>query len=180
MNTSINDKVALFCDCFGDSADTAREFFSCKDVLTISISEDDRLAAMASLVPILAGDNVKGFYIYGVCVAREFRHRGLFREIMSRAENEAKNRGASFVCLIPADDVLDATYRRFGYNTVVSATKTEADKKIVLCSKDFERFASCDEGIEKHHRNGLLKSIKENYFTAHDGEYAFSCAMGDI
>ena len=180
MDTSINEKIALFCDCFSDSADTAKEFFSCKDVITISIQKDNRLAAMASLVPILAEDNVKGFYIYGVCVAMDFRQRGLFRDVMSRAENEAKNKGASFVCLIPADNMLEATYRRFGYNTVVGATSTESEKKIVLLSDDFRRFAYCDGNVDKPHRSGLLKCIERYDFTVRDGEYSFVDAMGDI
>ena len=180
MNTSINDKIALFCDCFGDSADTAREFFSCKDVETVSITKDNRLAAMASLVPILAQDNVKGFYIYGVCVLSDYRGKGLFREIMSRVENEAENMGARFVCLIPADDMLEATYKRFGYNIVVGATKTEAEKRIVLISEDFRRFATCDEEISLSHRCGLLKCIERYNFTARGGEYSFGDAMGDI
>ena len=180
MDTSINDKIALFCNCFSDSADTAKEFFSCKDVITISIQEDNRLAAMASLVPILAEDNVKGFYIYGVCVSMDYRHRGLFRDVMSCAENEAKKRGARFVCLIPADDMLDATYRRFGYDTAVGATSTESEKKIFLLSDDFRRFAYCDGNVDKPHRSGLLKFIGDYNFTARDGEYSFVDAMGDI
>ena len=103
MNISLDDRVSLFCECFGDTRDVAETLYACSDIINVSINNEDGLAAMASLVPILAQDyKAKGYYVYGVCVAPQRRGRGLFREIMKRSEAEAKKMGATFVCLIPS------------------------------------------------------------------------------
>ena len=180
MDTSTNKKIALFVECFGDSADTAAELFSCRDVITVCKYEEDRLAAMASLVPILADNSTKGFYLYGVCVAEDFRGRGLFRLIMQKAEGEARDRGASFVCLIPADKELADTYRRFSYDTEVAARGESAEKRIELSSYDFRRFAKVGGRYTDKRMSGLLKSFDVNIFCPHDREYGFSDDMGDV
>lgn len=180
MDTSISKKIALFVECFGDSAEEAEELFSCRDVVTVCKYEEDRLAAMASLVPILAEDKVRGFYLYGVCVAKAFRGRGLFRVIMEMAEKEALSRGADFVCLIPADDALAHTYRRFSYDTEVCAKGSVNGKGITLLSEDFRRFARCDKQTEDKRMSGLLKSFDKNTFCPKDREFVFCDDMGDI
>ena len=178
MNTSISDKIALFVECFGDSIEVAGEFFSCSDVMTVTKYENDRLAAMASLVPILADVNVSGYYIYGVCVGKDFRGRGLFRAIMVHAESEARTRGADFVCLVPANERLSDTYMRMGYNTKVLPSYCEGKKAIVLKSEDFRAFAACE--MEAEHRCGLLKSFCNNTFCPSDEEFCFVDEMGDV
>ena len=179
MNTSISKMVALFVECFGDTADTADELFSCRDVVTVCKYEQDRLAAMASLVPILAEKNVRGFYLYGVCVAKDFRGRGIFRVIMNMAEREARARGAEFVCLSPADEKLAETYRRFSYDTEV-LQKGSNGKSIDLISDDFRRFAICDKEFCGKRMSGLLKSFDKEKFCPCQREFAFSSDMGDV
>ena len=166
-------------ECFGDSADTAEELFSCRDVVTVCKYEEDRLAAMASLVPILADKNIKGFYLYGVCVAKDFRGRGFFRLIMDMSEREARSRDAAFVCLIPADEKLEQTYRRFSYDIEVLPNGNNG-KKIDLMSDDFRRFAFCDKKTDGKRMSGFLKSFDKEIFSPSDREFAFSCDMGDV
>ena len=178
MDTSTNKKIALFVECFQDTNEVAESFFSCRDVLTVCKYEEDRLAAMASLVPILAEDNIKGFFLYGVCVAEDFRGRGLFRLIMEMAEEEALIRGAAFVCLIPADEKLAETYRRFSYDTEV-LPKGANGKRIVLLSDDFRAFALCDKEPHKERMSGLLKSFDREKFCPCNRELAFFDDMGD-
>lgn len=179
MDTSTDKKIALFVECFKDSAEEAEKFFSCRDVVTVCKYEKDGLAAMAGLVPILAEDNVRGFYLYGVCVAKCFRGRGFFRMIMQMAEDEAIARGAQFVCLIPADNVLADTYRRFSYDTEVSAKGSAKGKKIELLSDDFRSFARSEEASEER-MAGLLKSFDKEIFCPHDREFVFCDDMGDV
>ena len=179
MDTSTSKKIALFVECFGDTSEVAEEFFFCRDVLTVCKYEEDRLAAMASLVPILDENNIKGFYLYGVCVAEDFRGRGLFRLIMKTAEEEAIARGADYVCLIPADENLAATYRRFLYDTEVSPKGSDG-KKIVLLSDDFRAFAICDKEPPRKRMSGLLKSFDKEKFCPSDREFAFFDDMGDV
>ena len=123
---------------------------------------------------------MRGFYLYGVCVAKKFRGRGLFRVIMQMAEEEALKRGAQFVCLIPADRDLADTYRRFSYDTEVAVKGTKEAKKIKLLSEDFRNFARCDREVIDGRMEGLLKSFDKEIFCPCAREFVFCDDMGDI
>lgn len=181
MNTSINERIALFCECFGDTREVAEDLFSCQDLINVSICNEDRLVAMASLVPILAPDrNAFGYYIYGVCVVPDMRGRGLFREIMQKAETEAKNRGADYACLVPADFKLANTYKKMGYTIpVYQKTDCVGAKGLKLISEGFRAFAK-SEPTEKVRQTGLLKLFNENKFYSHTDKLCFLDDMGDI
>lgn len=181
MNTLLNDRISLFCECFGDTQDTARELFLCSDVLNVSLIEDNRLVAMASLVPIIAEKyNAFGYYIYGVCVAPDRRGRGLFRAVMEKAETLANERGATFVCLVPGNDRLAVTYKKMGYILEVSQ-KNEGLKKfgLKLISVAFRNFAKSDDAITKR-QTGLLKIMNKEEFCPCEGELCFLDDMGDV
>ena len=177
----LNDRIALFCECFGDSDSTARKFFACSDILNVSLYEDNRLAAMASLVPILAvDDDILGYYIYGVCVAPDMRGRGLFKKIMSRSEMEARENGAYFVCLVPADAGLAKTYRKMGYVTEIFQNSVPLKSKILrLASDEFRSFARSDDNTTIR-KNGLLKIIDDKAACISEGELCFFDDMGDV
>ena len=180
MNTSINDRISLFCECFGDTREEAESLFSCSDIINVSIFNVDRLVAMASLIPILAPDyNAFGFYVYGVCVAPDMRGRGLFREIMQLSEAEAKNRGAKYLCLIPADEGLANTYQKMGY-TIPILQKYEGleTKGFRLASNEFRDFAKSDS--EEVRRKGLLKILNEKEFNPQNEKLCFLDDMGDV
>ena len=180
MNTSINERVELFVECFGDSIDTAIELFSCRGVTAVCKYDEDRLAAMASLVPILAEKDILGFYLYGVCVAKDLRGRGLFRQIMKDAETEARNRGASFTCLVPADEGLAKTYRAMEYDKEILQGEFEDKKKMMLCSDDFKLFARSDSVPCNKRMSGLLKSLDKDKFCPSDKQFCFADDMGDV
>ncbi len=181
MNTSINDRISLFCECFGDTSEDAEKLFSCTDIINVSIFNGDRLVASASLVPILAPDyNAFGFYIYGVCVAPDMRGRGLFREIMQMSETEAKNRGAKYVCLIPADNGLANTYQKMGYTIpILQRFEGFGAKGIVLTSNEFRDFAKSDSK-EESRQKGLLKILNEKEFNPQNEKLCFLDDMGDV
>jgi len=181
LNISINDRISLFCECFGDTREEVRKFFSCSDIINVSICKEDRLVSMASLVPILAlENNISGYYIYGVCVAPDMRGKGLFREIMQLSEYEAKSKGASFVCLIPADASLDETYKKMGYTIPVSQKNERIGAKgIALISNEFREFAKSDS-IEMAQQKGLLKVLNENEFNPCNEKLCFLDDMGDV
>lgn len=200
MNISINnieDKIRLFCDAFGDSEKTAREFFSCKDIITVIEYVGDRLAAMASLIPIHAENGVCcqleqmasirrnncGYYIYGVCVDKKFRGMGLFRSVMEKAEDKALANDADFVCLIPADESLAATYYKWGYDIEILNVDESpyVDKRIFIDSVDFRNFAipAIDVG-ECRRMYGLMKVLNKKIFSPDNRNFAFGDHMGDI
>ena len=181
MNTLLNDRISLFCECFGDTPDTARELFLCSDILNVSLIEDNRLVAMASLVPIIAeNSSALGYYIYGVCVSPDKRGKGLFRSVMERAETEAMACGAAFVCLVPADDGLAKTYRRMGYILDVSQKNAGIKKTgLKFASLEFRNFAKSDDTATKR-QTGLLKIINKEEFCLAEGEFCFLDDMGDV
>ncbi len=181
MNTSLNDRISLFCECFGDTREVAEKLFSCSDIINVTTYKEDRLVASASLVPILAlDDDAVGYYIYGVCVAPDMRGRGLFREIMQMSETEAKNRGAKYVCLIPADNGLSNTYQKMGYTIpILQRFESLGANGIKLLSNEFRNFAKSDSKVEVR-QNGLLKILNKNEFNPHNEKLCFLDDMGDV
>ena len=202
MDTSINkgdavSKIKLFAEAFDDSEETAREFFECDDIITVTEYVGNRLAAMASLVPIYAQNgmscslermssivrNICGYYIYGVCVDKSCRGMGLFPLIMRKAEDVAIEKNADFVCLIPADTQLKMTYRRWGYVVEIQNSDTLEchGKRIFLSSESFRKFAlPTDMTGEPKKMCGLLKVLNKRIFDPKDLEFAFGDFMGDI
>ena len=193
MDISINNrdtknKIKLFVDSFGDSEKTAKEFFSCDGVITVTEYVGNGLAAMASLVPIYAqnastSERVRGYYIYGVCVDKAHRGNGLFYVIMKKAEEQAAKGNADFVCLIPADNRLEATYRKWGYSIEILNVhnKESFDKNIFIEALDFREFAIPSEDAPDLQRMcGLMKVFNKKVFDPKDCEFAFGDFMGDI
>ena len=193
MDISINkcdteNKIKLFVDSFGDSEKTAKEFFSCDGIITVTECVGNRLAAMASLVPIYAQNatalgRIRGYYIYGVCVDKEHRGVGLFSAIMKKAEEQAVKGNADFVCLIPADSKLEATYRKWGYSVEILNVhnKESFDKNIFIDAPDFREFAIPSEDAPDLQRMcGLMKVFNKTAFDPNDREFAFGDFMGDI
>ena len=169
----------------------------CDDIITVTEYVGNRLAAMASLVPIYAQNGLHcqlermssivrkicGYYIYGVCVDKDYRGMGLFPLIMKKAEEEATKRNADFVCLIPADSCLEATYRKWGYNVEIQ-NLSEPDcfgKRIFIDSPSFRDFAVPTETVTDCQKMcGLMKVLNKNLFDPYDREFAFADFMGDI
>ena len=196
-DTENKNKIKLFVDSFGDSEETAKEFFLCDDIITVTEYVGNRLAAMASLVPIYAQNGnccqleqmsstvrkVCGYYIYGVCVDKDYRGMGLFPLIMKKTEEEAINKNADFVCLIPADTQLEATYRKWGYNVEIqnSDDPDHLGKRIFIDSPSFRDFA-LPTGTVEHGKKmcGLMKVFNKEVFAPADREFAFGDFMGDI
>jgi GNAT superfamily N-acetyltransferase len=184
----MKNKIKLFVDSFGDSEKTAKEFFSCDGIITVTEYVGNRLAAMASLIPICAQnasalERIRGYYIYGVCVDKEYRGKGLFFAIMKKAEEQAVKENADFVCLIPADSKLEATYRRWGYSIEILNVygKESSDKNIFIEAPDFREFAIPSENAAGHQRMcGLMKVFNKKVFEPKDCEFAFGDFMGDI
>ena len=146
----MKDKIKLFSLCFGDSEQSVREFFAIADVITLTEYEENELVAMASLVPLKTESGMRGFYAYGVCVHPKHRGKGAFRRIMLSCEAYAKEHGADFVCLIPADERLSESYMRMGYiqKTELCHNASEGAEHIFVLSDGFIVYAT-PEGAEK-------------------------------
>ncbi|MBQ8140514.1 MAG: GNAT family N-acetyltransferase [Clostridia bacterium] len=174
----MNEKERLWTLCFGDTAEAAGEFFSIKEVITLTEYSEGSLAGMASLVPVRADNGLSGAYIYGVCVHPDYRGKGIFSRLMTCCENLASESGESFLCLIPADEGIAGAYRRRGYIYPVALFKNEESDgvKISSASAGFKLFAR-PQGGNGSAASGLLKPLVS---LETDGlEFSFSEYMGE-
>jgi len=165
--------------CFGDSKETAIEFLSIPDVVTLTSERDGEDIAMASLVPVSTEHGQNGVYVYGVCVHPKHRGKGIFRELMARCEVFAKDKGADFLCLIPADDSVRNAYKKMGYNIEVATAQNRVsdDVGIFSLSEDFTKFAVPDSEPSFNIKCGLLKPL--GHFDTQNKKYSFLYHMGE-
>ena len=164
-NGFVEEKISLFTECFGDDMSVVRELFSITDIHSITQEVDGELASLALLVPISDGDIFCGFYAYGVCVSPKWRGRGLFASTMALCEEYAKNIGASFICLIPADGSLGDKYTKMGYSVRVSLAdkKQKGDTLITSLSERFFELMNRDADEDAIFDFGLAKLFDEKY-----------------
>ncbi len=176
---SIHELASLWELCFGDSRETALEFFSVPDVVTLTEEYNGVTVAMASLVPVSTSLGQNGVYVYGVCVHPEHRGKGLFRKLMERCEKAAADDRADFLCLIPADVGVLRAYQKMGYTTVVNtASFIQTDCiQIFSTSSDFNEFAKPECEMQSDIKYGLLKPI--NNFDVQNKKYHFLYHMGE-
>jgi GNAT superfamily N-acetyltransferase len=174
---AVKDKIKLFSLCFGDDEESVSEFFSIDDVVTLTEKIGEDISAMASLVPLNNEGGLSGLYAFGVCVHPLYRGKGEFRRIMADCEAYAKDAGADFICLIPADERLACTYMRMGYTERIGLyhNSPEGYERIFSLSQRFLEYAK-PEGDEKGPVEfGLMKPLTE--FKKHN--MAFFSPMGD-
>lgn len=165
--------------CFGDTEDTALEFLSIPDVITLTEERDERSIAMASLVPVSTECGQNGVYVYGVCVHPKHRGQGIFRELMARCEAFAKDKDADFLCLIPADDGVRNAYKKMGYDIEVATPQNRESVSVGIfsLSEDFTKFAVPDGEPSSNIKYGLLKPLE--HFDAQNKKYSFLHHMGE-
>ena len=170
--------IDLWVRCFGDSYEVAREFFALGGVETLSEKIDGELAGMASLIPVSDSLGGRGYYLYGVCVADEYRGRGIFKRLMSRCEQKAINEGADYLCLIPVNRSIAEAYLRMGYSIPVAlCTDTDCSSvRIFSDSVDFSEFALSDEDFFGADC-GMLKPISKSVDT--NMSFSFPNRMGE-
>lgn len=164
--------------CFGDPYEVAEEFFSLHGVETLTEEREGAVAGMASIVPVSDSLGGRGYYVYGVCVSPEYRGEGIFKRLMRRCEERAREKGFDYLCLIPVSEDIAATYERMGYLVSV-ALCTDAKGSgagIVSESADFAEF-SVSDGEFSGARCGLLKPIREGFDT--DIGFFFPNRMGE-
>ena len=170
--------IDLWVLAFGDSREIAEEFFSLGGIDTLTETEGDALAGMASLIPV--GDSLggRGYYVYGVCVAPEYRGQGLFRRLMGRCEEFATERGADYLCLIPTNRGVAEAYRKMGFSHRVSLSPDASaeDARIVSENADFSAFAISDKDFTGADC-GLMMPLSEAYFK--NTSYCFPERMGE-
>ena len=154
--------LSLWQTCFEDEAEIPNAFLQISDVSVLTVLQEGNAVAMAGMIPVHLGE-LRGSYLYAVCVDPTYRGRGFFRRIMAECEEYAKERGESFLCLIAADDALVQTYCRMGYDTKVSlrGMGSAEDAKIELQSEGFRRLVQDWESESLLTTGGLCKWITQ-------------------
>ena len=96
---------------------------------------------------------------------------------MAGCEAYAKENGADFVCLIPADTRLSETYERMGYTEKVGLCHNaeKNSERVFVLSESFIEYATPDGDAKGPIPYGLMKPL--NDFKKRDIE--FFSPMGD-
>lgn len=178
--TSDLQKEELWALCFGDSVEFAREFFAIDGITTVCEYSGDKLIGMASMIPLLSDNDLRGDYVYGVCVHPEHRGNGVFRKLMQRCEALALKNGNDFICLIPATASLVRSYSKMGYSIPVALCDSDRDssEKLNVACEGFRRFANVEEDTRPAVSFGLMKPL--NALIAENMSFSFSGRMGEI
>ena len=171
---SSESKLALWRECFGDDESTVKAFYAIPDIRGLSFVSDGQVVGMADIVPVLAG-GLRGGYLYAIGVKKEYRGRGICRTFLEAAENM----GYDFLCLIPGDDELAKTYRRYGYTQRV--LRYGYPQRIGACpircaSEGFLAYANADvSGFGQKY--GLMKRLMPR---SPAGALYFASPMGEV
>lgn len=152
---------------FGDSEDYMDFYFSRRFLpeRTAVWREDGLPVAMATVMDVTIGDE-RGGYLYAVATLPPFRGRGLMRRLIGFIEQDVRQRGGTFCCLVPAEASLYDLYARLGYTADfvryekwMTAGEITADRVLTPC--EFSRFA------EK--RSAFLTSVLPSVSHSNDG-----------
>lgn len=120
--------------CFpaADAAGDAALFAHTAEARTLIIGSHGDAAGMCNLVPVSA-DGMHGLYLFAVGVLPEYRGMGGFRLLCATARRIAESEGADFTVLVPADERLGETYKRYGYRGNICIPRfTVADSRGLL------------------------------------------------
>lgn len=168
----------LWTEAFEEGPEAFLPLLSLPEVCVLVCEEGDTPCGMATVVPVTSGA-VPGVYLFGICLQKRVRGRGLFRPLMAGLEAYARAAGARFCCLIPGDDGLSRTYERLGYTVPVArfsplasgnghAVRCESEGFLAAVAPDApDEGVACD-GLMK--RLGAVTLPDPLYFTAPMGE----------
>lgn len=117
----------LWKTCFGDTDAYIDGFFSrFKDAAVVT--DGEKLCAMAFLLPVSYlqpdGEEQRGAYLYAVCTEPSQRNKGCCRAVCAEAERLARENGADFLFLRPAEPSLGKLYEKLGYKLSFTAEET--------------------------------------------------------
>lgn len=165
-------------ECFPspDSGSDARLFAGCSGAKTLLLTVNGAPAGMCNILPVSAG-TLRGCYLFAVGVRPAFRGNGGFRLLCKEAEDTARAEGLDFLTLVPADEGLAATYRRFGYTENVNVPRREISGKDLESLTPTDSFpapqAESDRMIMPSH--GFLRYLRGSYLKFRLGDSFLLC-----
>ena len=184
MNTVICERgdvaslVEIWCECFGEPPSVPTEFYSTVTCDVLVAREDGKAVGALNILPVRLGE-YSGGYIFAAGVKKEFRGRGIFDGLLSAAEKHLAEKGADFVCLIPADVTLARTYVTRGYTEKVERYSPKnaplRSGLEIYANSDFSDFATPDGESESGSvfQFGLLKPLSGNFAPTYPLKFAW-------
>lgn len=136
--------ISLWGKVFGDSPDVVERCitnFIGKENIYVA-QQDDIIVSILFAVPCWIGDR-KGRYLFALATNPDFRGSGSMTALMEYAEQQEKNKGAEFACLIPATDELYAYYDKRGYSeTIYLRAVTRPIRKNILAQAEIDTVSA--------------------------------------
>ena len=139
---------ALWKACFpSDSSDYINAFLTALPQESVALVGwvGDEAATMLFLLPATAefrADSYAVRYLYAGCTHPQHRGNGYYRELMQAAARLVESMGEHAIYLHPADETLDKTYRRLGYQDGIFGVRYETPQnvyKVPFCRTDYFR-----------------------------------------
>ena len=122
-NEDVDDILSLWIEAFGDSEEVTRLFLQAIHIEKTgfgAFSPAGVLASMMFLIPaeLRVHEQIAPCrYVYAVATRKEFRRKGLMRQLHALAAEEARAEGATALVLVPATPSLFSLYKMMGYRT---------------------------------------------------------------
>ena len=143
--------ITLWQEAFGDSREAIELFWDNRYIPenTVVFEENGKLCSMLYLLDgklSAKGDIYNSYYLYAAATLKEFRGRGIMRQMLDYAKNLAQKRNIDFICLKPAEESLYNFYEKNGYRNIFSCQTIRIDRTDAL-NLSFDSFAASDKFI---------------------------------
>lgn len=122
----------LWAEAFGDDEEYAGLLFNEDNLPCECFAEiaDGQVVSVLYLLESeirLKGKVFCGRYLYAAATADSYRKKGLMAGLIRQAQEYVREKGLSFISLVPADEGLYGYYSRFGFEAVMSNYRAAAD-----------------------------------------------------
>lgn len=176
----MNEYKMLWDEVFADPADFSDYYHrnKCTKNKIIDYRKNGELIGMLHLNPYTVYANsevVDSYYIVGVAVKKEYRERGIMRDMMYRAIKLMRDEGCPFTFLMPEKDIY---YKGFGFERIYETeliTINDCDLGIQVknCMEHIYDLSCCDEKELDRLALYINDCMKKhyNYFSVRTKEY---------
>lgn len=127
-NCPLADLKALWLEAFDDTPDIPEAFFATgfsTERFQCVWQDHKPVSALYWFDCTLHGQKIA--YLYAAATAKDYRGRGLFRQLMTQTHETLTQKGYAGAVLVPGSRNLYDLYEKLGYRTVTSVTEFDCD-----------------------------------------------------